>query len=371
MDYSEFREASKAILISQGIAPSFIDKSYSLYYDETNNVKKFRINEEKGKFNVNADTIFVLGGLEGKGNPSLEDLRVRFKLQNNVLEVKSHHIYDGDFVSSLKSSRLTSFLDLVIENGWHIHFQSLNLLYWSIVDIIDSVEKVDFTIITELKAMLYQIAKSNIDAIFNLMLKYRYPDIKDMEQLHAFVKELLVICSNYRVSPNTPLALLKQHLLNCLTSLLKQQNAAFIQDERELVLLNELTGFYQLEIYTWINSYLVFDNESDIIENMDSNIEVYGKKLSKYSFDDSKNNTMIQLSDVAVGIVAKYLAFIDQEGWNVDNVVSGFNELQKENFVKLNNILRNSRDYNPVFFHQTTSIEYHGLLNNYIDKYAR
>lgn len=90
MDYSELRDVSKVVLTSQGIAPSFIDKSYFLYYDETNNVKKFRINEEKGIFNVNAHTIFVLGGLEGKGNPSLDDLRIRFKLQKNVLEVKSH-----------------------------------------------------------------------------------------------------------------------------------------------------------------------------------------------------------------------------------------------------------------------------------------
>lgn len=57
-------------------------------------------------------------------------------------------------------------------------------------------------------------------------------------------------------------------------------------------------------------------------------------------------------------------------GHRLDAVVTEFNDVQKENFRKLNKILKESRDFNQVFFHQTTSIEYHGLLNDCIDKYG-
>lgn len=146
------------------------------------------------------------------------------------------------------------------------------------------------------------------------MLKHRYPDIKDMESLHSFIKELIVICCNYRVEPNSDLAILKKSLLDCLTSMLQQQSAVFIQDEQELVLLKELTEFYKIEIYTWKHSELVFDNESDVVKKLYTDIEVDGNKLEKYQFVDSKSNTMIQLSDIAISIIAKYLHFIDKNG---------------------------------------------------------
>ena len=48
------------------------------------------------------------------------------------------------------------------------------------------------------------------------------------------------------------------------------------------------------------------DNEIDIIYDFKKNpVSVDGKILNNYIFVDSKTDTMVQLSDVAVGIVSK------------------------------------------------------------------
>lgn len=120
-------------------------------------------------------------------------------------------------------------------------------------------------LIPSLKAMLYKIAKSVLDKVIRLMLKYRYPDIKDMVSLQAFILELIDICRSYDTKGQTNLQYLKDQLIYWLYQESKQESAVFIQDEREFMLLSELTHLYQVEIYTWINSLLVLDNEADII----------------------------------------------------------------------------------------------------------
>lgn len=45
IDYTEIRRCMKMSVCSQGISPSDIDMSLMLYYDETNNIKKFKLNE--------------------------------------------------------------------------------------------------------------------------------------------------------------------------------------------------------------------------------------------------------------------------------------------------------------------------------------
>lgn len=375
IDYTDIRQDLKMYVSAQGISPSDIDKSYMLYYDETNNIKKFKLNEEKHKFNVSADTIFVLGGIEGEGSIKIEELKSLFDLQDSVQEVKSHNIYSGTFADCLKSERLERFLNLLIDKNWHIHFISLNVLYWSIVDILDSIDgfasQNPLEIFT-LKALFYRIMKSDITGFSDLVLKYRYPNI-DSQDIPAFIEEVISICETYK---NTSRQVgVKQwciSLIGWLQKASQQKDLVFIQDEEELIMLKELTHIYRSEISTWINSRIIMDNEIDVIYELKKNpISINGNNLNNYIFVDSKMDTMVQLSDVAVGIMSRYLYFIDQNGTDCEKVISDtFNENQLNVFRKLNMVLKKSRDFNPLFFNQQTSLEYHGLLNNLVDKYA-
>ncbi len=371
MDCTDIRNANKKMLLAQGISPSCLDVLTNLYYDETGNIKKFVVREES--FNVDADTHFVLGGIEGEGNIDFNDLKQRLRVQRTITEeIKSKHIYTGSFECCLKSERLEYFLDLIIEKGWHVHFLSLNVLYWSIVDILDSIDDINtyIPIIFELKAILYRIAKYDIKATAKLFHEYKYPDIKASDDVKKFLQRLLDLSKKYaEVCPKQ-----QRQLLSTLQTILNkgsQQDAAvFIQNETEHQLIKEMTTFYETEIYKYVNSNLIFDNESDIIKAM-SNCEyiIDGKVLSRYYFVDSKSDCMIQLSDIFVGILARYLHAIDVNVDNLNDYVEKFDKNQYRRFCKINCLIKSSQDYNQTFIHQTTSIELHFALNRLIEEY--
>lgn len=372
MDYTEIRKYSKILLHSQGIDPSVIDIKYNLYYDETGNVKKFLIREDC--FNVDANTHFVLGGIEGDNSISFEELKERLNIQKSVTEeIKSKHIYNGALECCLKSVKLEAFFDLIIEKGWHIHFQSLNLVYWSVVDILDSIKGISayLPIINVLKAMLYRVVKSDIKQIIELFNKYTYPDLKNSEDVYGFMSDMKSLCTLYMKNcPDNQKGILIL-LIYLLDKGCSQSKAIFIQDEEESVLVKEFTHFYKAKIYTFINSNIVLDNEADVINALnDETFVVDGKTLSNYKFVDSKSEIMIQLSDIAVGIVAKYLHAIDYNIDLMDSYIKQFDKDQLRRFCKLNKIIKKSLDYNPVFIHQITSLELHQLLVRLTEQYG-
>ncbi len=284
IDYTDIRKYMKMSVKAQDISSSVIDMYLMLYYDETNNIKKFKLNEEKHKFNVPADTIFVLGGIEGEGSVKIEDLKSLFNLQDSVQEVKSYHIYNGIFADCLKSERLERFLDLLIEKNWHIHFNSLNVLYWSIVDILDSIEGFASQIPTNihmLKALFYRVMKSDLSGFFDLVLRYRYPNI-DSKDITAFMNDLIFMCKSY----NDPAGDIGLGLIEWLEIGSRQKGLVFVQDEEELVMLKELASIYRYEISTWINSRLIMDNEIDIIYDLKKNpVSMDGKILNNYIWE--------------------------------------------------------------------------------------
>ncbi|MCF6255951.1 MAG: hypothetical protein L3J98_13895 [Gammaproteobacteria bacterium] len=113
------------------------DGIYTFYYDETNNIRKFYVREFD--FNSAFTENFVLGGLVHEGSaPDVQPLMDSFKLQRSVKEVKFKHIAKGDFLDCLKSQKLNLFLSFIKSSKLYIHYSIINILYWSIVDIVDS-----------------------------------------------------------------------------------------------------------------------------------------------------------------------------------------------------------------------------------------
>lgn len=110
---------------------------YIFYYDETNNIKTFYVKEND--FNYTFTANFVLGGLLHQGAVSdVQPLIDSFKLQKTAKEVKFKHIAFGDFLDCLKSQKLNLFFRFLKDNDLYVHYSSLNILYWSVVDIVDS-----------------------------------------------------------------------------------------------------------------------------------------------------------------------------------------------------------------------------------------
>ena len=129
-----------------GISSRQLAMPYYMYFDETNNVKRVTINQNPDmQRTLNIDNIqehFILGGIatKEKEEPLTCDKYkkiVGLSEKSPQQEIKSGSVYKGDFLHALRSKKLTLILDLIQNKHWYIHFSDVNLLYYSIVDIID------------------------------------------------------------------------------------------------------------------------------------------------------------------------------------------------------------------------------------------
>jgi hypothetical protein len=129
----------RAMMIqAQGIRRA--DDKFALYYDETNNIRKFLLTNDGT--NVAEHKNFVLGGIalqEGQALPEIASLRDALGMQDNASEIKFKHVASGDFEAVLASRKMARFLAWLTEHRLAIHYSSINIVYWSIVDIVDSI----------------------------------------------------------------------------------------------------------------------------------------------------------------------------------------------------------------------------------------
>lgn len=117
-----------------------VDAAYTLHYDETNNIRRLLLTPDG--MNIRAPHCFVLGGIAHRGTAptlSFELLRATFGLQKSALEVKLGHLGKGDFMRLLDVPKIERLLDWLLGQDLFIHYQVLDPLYWSIVDVIDSI----------------------------------------------------------------------------------------------------------------------------------------------------------------------------------------------------------------------------------------
>lgn len=373
MDYTKIRKMGIDLACAKcSIDPKCFDVNKTFYYDETDNIQKFRIKESG--FNAAADSHFVLGGVTTDSIITFAELKSvwGFQNDNNILEIKSTNksVFKGDFVDILKSTKLSDFIRLLIDKDCHIHFFNLNILYYSLVDIVDSVHNaVLLQYAEDMKTMLYLIVKEDLSLSSSLLYKYNYPNLKDEECL-LFLKDIITLIDNFsqhHFEYAQPLSILKSHIQFGL-----QQNALpFIQDNVSIEPIERLCDFYLQKIYMLPNAKHVFDNEEGVKDFFINHpIEINGQKLNNYCFVDSKTNILIQVSDLIVAILRRYFKFCDRLTKCVDDDISHFTAQQMSSFVMLNKILKYSLDYNPIYMHHSTNLlEYQNFVS-LINKYG-
>ncbi len=366
----DLREYEIEIILSQHpyLDPKIFDEKFVFYYDETNNFRKVLLKEE-GKFNIdNINSTFVLGGLvlEEELEPlSVEEARTLFNLQPTIREIKLKHFGQGNFIDILKSKKLSKFFEWILEKNIYIHLSATNLLYYGIVDIIDSV--IDFTkwkrrlklyyeifhslnfeipkILFEdyfmqslflLKNELYEAVTSNIEKVTNLFIKYNYPNI-DKSKISEFYKNLFKIINiNEKEHP---------HLYTFYELFSNPNEAPFITDNKDKVLIDSFLSFYIRNVILFKNSKHIFDEEKSIINELKDFNPI--KKLN-YEFQNSKNNTFIQFSDVIVGFAGKFYDYIlNTDIPTIKNL--NLNDTQESNLAKWIEIVDRSKNKCPAF----------------------
>jgi len=334
----------------------------SFFYDETNNIRKFYVREMD--FNSSFTANFVLGGLVHEGEaPDVTSLIDSLKLQKTTKEVKFKHIAKGGFLDCLKSEKLKFFLKFIKNSNLYVHYSSLNILYWAIVDIVDSAianseasQKLGPQFSNHLKNDLYKLSRLEIDSVINVFYKFKYPNIKK-ENIHSFINALTSIFEGYINTAEFHFGL--ESLKQVLTEVKKTNSLPFIMEEDDGVLLKDLSMFYLRPIYLFKHSTHVFDNEDSIAEILNTyNVLDESVEIQNYSFVDSQDHQLIQLSDVFVGLMGKLAVYLNTTSReSIDNDFCSLSVIQERNIDLLIDLIDKSISKNIGFIHSIDSYE--------------
>lgn len=356
-------EISDIIEMTKMLVPAAdFESSFTFYYDETNNIRKFYV--RKTDFNASFNSNFVLGGLVHEGTqPNIQPLFDRLNLQNNIKEVKLKHIAKGNFLDCLKSKKLNDFLTYLLDSDLYIHYSSLNILYWSIVDIVDSAiinSEVSMRLGRDfsdfLKNNLYKLAKLEIELVIELFYNFEYPNIKK-ESVLEFIEEFTSIFDGYIDTPEFHIGL--ESLRQILKEAGKKNSLPFVMDENDYILIEDFSEFYLRPIYLFENSNHIFDNEAAISEILANHrIIDDNKEIKNYSFVDSQSNLFVQASDIFVGLMGKLANYINTNSEErIINDLDSLSERQLNNIDSLIDLLNKAHDKNIAFLHSIDSYE--------------
>lgn len=331
-DTSDIRKMAKLLTPSADF-----DSPFTFYYDETNNIRKFYVKESG--FNSPFTANFVLGGIVHEGTPpDIKPLFDKLNLQKTIKEVKLKHIAKGEFLDCLKSEKLTCFLKYLLNNELYIHYSNLNILYWSIVDIVDSAivnseaaMRLHPSFSNHLRNDLYKLAKLEIDSVIELFYNFEYPNIKRGLVLE-FIESLTSLFDEYLQTEEFHFGL--ESLRQILKEAKRKDSLPFIMDEEDYILINNFSQFYLNPIYLFKNSYHIFDNEISVSEII-SDYKIFDgdEEIKNYSFIDSKSNLFIQSSDIFVGLFGKLTNYLNTS--SREKIINDFDLLSKK---QLNNI---------------------------------
>lgn len=308
MDINEHR---KTLIQYHGLQNT--DEVYTFYYDETNNIRKLYL--KNSGFNVNKTDNFILAGILHKGLNTDSDYSALFKmlnLQKSTHELKLRHIATGNFLNMLKSDKLLIILNWLIENKFYIHYFNLNIVYWSVVDIIDSIIgelNHPFYNINHmlLKSDFYELANSNSDVFLNALYEFNYPDIPE-EKAHLFCLWLIDFTCMHSY-------MLSDFRANVLENLVKEsmkiEELPFISGFHGRELIDSFMVFYLRNLYLFKNSIHIFDEEKSIQDDVKNfPLTENGRPIHNHEFVKSHNSEAVQLSDVIAGFLGKYFSYL-------------------------------------------------------------
>ena len=355
---------ANAILLN-GLHDVKMNSKYTLYFDESGNNRCFWIKD--GGYNVDPFTHFILGGIVANDMVDIEYAKKRIGCNSTVQEIKTKNVCRGSFEDCLKDKRLENFFDLILEKKWLVHFGVVELFYYAIVDIVDSVMDVEADNF-QVKNELYKILRFNMDSTLNMMIKYKYPSIED-EHKKDFLVTCIKILDDYIVNSGKA-NYITYELRSYLQIAQEKDELSFVQDEESGTFLCDFLQFYFRPVYMFKNSQIFFDEELSIQEKMESiTMVIDSKELKNFQFVNSKSNVMVQLSDVFVGIMARYFRFINSNITDVERLVDGFDKQQEVAFNKLNYILNISVSENSAFWDMFLCTDMREVFSSLVDKH--
>ena len=358
-DFSEQTDQELMWLIDAYFCP------YTIYCDESSNAIKFRFKDETGRLNVDWRNDFVLAGIAYEGDiPPFDigELFASFKLQKTVTDAKLGNIakYSGDdinrFVDILKSKKVKLFLDALWNSNTYIHWSTQSLLYFALVDIVDSMMEIPY-MSNEIKNVLYKYVRLDLDSFLEFLAVYSYPNIKK-EKVEDFCEEFISWIES--IEPESHEDEFCLEFLRQGAKLSKKSgNLLYLTENRDNLLIENFVPIYASRLGEFPSSTIHFDKCGIAEENIDRFANAFCDiKKPTYDFLDSTENRWIQLCDFVSGIIAALLAFVNENDTDeINAALEIFDETQKNNLKLLTKLIRKSSTKNKYFDHMSCNYE--------------
>ncbi|MBE5845678.1 MAG: hypothetical protein E7302_16225 [Butyrivibrio sp.] len=349
---------------------------YVFYYDESNNCRKFWVDDSKQQFNTDYTADFVLAGLVKKEEDivdvSLETFRKPLKLQGNVEEIKFKKLYaKGDFLQCVKEKRLFETLSWIDKSPFYIHYTNVNNLFYTLVEIFDSIVKPDE--ISEfgydyfkMKSVFYHMFKGKADELQILMFKYKYPNIQ-REDVEAFCNELLFLLGSRREMKEE-----EKFLAGMLARASKSDELVFLHDNDDYIMQENYAEFYADPIRKYQKSTHIFDEETTVQDIVKRQIAQRENMADNFKFVKSETDIFVQLSDVVAGTLGKLFKYINSTSVSQRRKdIEGLSKLQVDNVLLIDKLRMEADRENPGFLCSIAPLDEVGILNRFFEMVSK
>ncbi|RUX51481.1 hypothetical protein EOA33_06095 [Mesorhizobium sp. M4A.F.Ca.ET.050.02.1.1] len=199
----------------------------------------------------------------------------------------------------------------------------------------------------QLKNDLHTLLRHDYDDTVDIFIRYRYPDVGP-ERRPAFVAELLDLLEHRReLLPHFNYMMLKGVL-----QIAERLDALpYLEDETPNVLIESFARFYVQRLCLFKNSQHILDVEEIVKERIErSSFTDRDRELKHFRFAVSHDEPGIQLSDIIVGILGKFLSFVcSSDDAGLMAARRGLGERQQRSLSLLNALLDRSVAENKAF----------------------
>ena len=338
-----------------------VDEPYTFYYDETNNVRKLHLTSDG--MNIRRPDCFVLGGIVHQGRPRpivLAELHAALRLQPSVKEIKLKHLGAGGFLALLASPKIETFLEWLTAHEFLLHYQVTDLLYWSIVDIVDSIvtevgEPALMAAHLLLKDSLYTVLRDDVDGTAELLGRYNYPDV-GRERRSAFIAELRDLVEHREpLLEHFPFYMLKG-LLQAARGL---ESLPYLEDETPNVLIDGFGSFFLNRLCLFTKAQHILDDEKQVEAYLESlPLSDNGVPLRHFRFANSQSEAGVQLSDAVAGLLGKLFSHLNCTPFDeLEEELANLTDQQRRSLTLLARLLDASTDQCPGFAQYVISAE--------------
>lgn len=311
----DVNDSIKSIEKLNGVKP--FNERWTFYYDESGNCRKFSLTE-KG---VNSEDAiagdFVLAGVAHEGDSiqiDIEKLKQIIGVNDKQKEIKFKHLYkkSTDFLRFMGENRTLEYLKWLSDSGLYLHYSTLNNLFYSIVDIIDSLW-MDFPqclmYMWEIKSAFYDFTIGHRNELLDILYRYQYPNVEDCK---SFCFEICDLIYSYNNDDEYYPGFFLEMFRQMLKTAGKSDELVFAQKNESYVLIKEYYLFYLERAEILYKSKHFFDEEAVVQEKLASiKLLDNGVDINNFSFIKSDESIFIQLSDITAGLLRKLFMFLD------------------------------------------------------------